>query len=560
MQEIHSKTYKHELGKSKERQLKKFNTLYQKRKDNQQKEINEQTTTTVDKSKWVINLSTYNITKDERELLENGMNFSVTPPALPTIDLIAKIETTLTAMTTEEADTIRADLSSIIRKAKPPKRNITRKQSISLKFLQQNENIIILPADKGRATVVLDKEDYIKKCNEHLTSGPYTKLKKDPTSSVVSKVTKKLIELRDNNLIKQQEYFKLKPTGTQPPRFYGLPKIHKDGIPMRPIVSYTGTPLYEISKYIANILRPYGKLKEQHIHSSKSFSTFICQQKIEPDEIMVSFDVTSLYTTIPIDQALLVIRDLLEHAQKLADRTLLSPKQILDLPDILLRTTYFKFNGDFYQQTDGAAMGGPTSAIVSEIYMQSLETTAITTADHPPKIWECHVDDVFSIVHKAYLQELLEHINNLHPQTQFTKEEESNSSLPFLDTLVQRNHDKSISVKIYRKPTHTNQYLKYTSHNPTSAKQSVITALFDRADKMFQTKRTKLKKNISFQLHYNKMAIQKNSSKEQLESTSEEKNSQESTQKKNLSIPKASTYLTSKDSASSLNEHLINTT
>ena len=152
---------------------------------------------------------------------------------------------------------------------------------------------------------------------------------------------------------------------------------------------------------------------------------------------MVSFDVTSLYTTIPIDQALLIIRDLLEHDQKLADRTLLSPKQILDLLDILLRTTYFKFNGDFYQQTDGAAMGGPTSAIVSEIYMQSLETTAITTADHPPKIWERHVDDVLSIVHKAYLQELPEHISNLNPQTQFTKEEESNSSLPFLNTLVQ---------------------------------------------------------------------------------------------------------------------------
>ena len=207
---------------------------------------------------------------------------------------------------------------------------LTHQQSISLKSLQQNENIIILPADKGRATVVLDKEDYIKKCNEHLTSGPYTKLKKDPTSSVVSKVTKKLIEVRDNNLIEQQKYFKLKPTGTQPPRFYGLPKIHKDGTPMQPIVSYTGTPLYEISKYIANILRPYGKLKEQHTNSSKSFSTFICQQKIEPDEIMVSFDVTSLYTAIPIDQALLIIRDLLEHDQKLADRTLL----------LLLRTTY----------------------------------------------------------------------------------------------------------------------------------------------------------------------------------------------------------------------------
>ena len=150
---------------------------------------------------------------------------------------------------------------------------------------------------------------------------------------------------------------------------------------------------------------------------------------------MVSFDVTSLYTIIPIDQALLIVRDLLEHDDKLADRTLLSSGQILDLLDILLRTTYFKFNGDFYQQTDGAATRGPTSAIVLEIYMQSLETTAITIADHPPKVWERHVYDVFSIVHKSYLQKLLEHINNLHPQTQFTKED--NSSLPFLDTLVQ---------------------------------------------------------------------------------------------------------------------------
>ena len=111
---------------------------------------------------------------------------------------------------------------------------------------------------------------------------------------------------------------------------------------------------------------------------------------------MVSFDVTSFYTVISNDQALFIIKDLLKH-DKLANRTLLSPRQIPDLPDILLRTSYFKFSGDFYQQTDGAAMGGPTSAIVSEIYMKSLETTATTTADHPRKVWERYVDDVFSI-------------------------------------------------------------------------------------------------------------------------------------------------------------------
>ena len=205
-------------------------------------------------------------------------------------------------------------------------------------------------------------------------------------------------------------------------------------------------------------------------------------------------------------------------------------------------------------------MGGPTSAIVSEIYMQSLETTAITTVDHLPKIWECHVDDVFSIVHKEHLQELLEHINNLHPQTQFTKEEESSCSLPFLDTLVQRKHDKSILVKIYRKPTHTNQYLKYTSHNPTSAKQSVITALFDRADNLVSNKKDKIEEK-----HLISAALQQNGyPKEFIQRTVRKhiRRKEHSRQhpEEELEHTKASTYLTSKDSVSSLNEYLINTT
>ena len=71
------------------------------------------------------------------------------------------------------------------------------------------------------------------------------------------------------------------------------------------------------------------------------------------------------------------------------------------------------------------------------------------------------------------------------------KKEEQDSILPFLDTLVQRNPDKTISVKVYRKPTHTNQYLNYTSHHSTSAKQSVITALFDRADNIVSGEKDK---------------------------------------------------------------------
>ena len=173
--------------------------------------------------------------------------------------------------------------------------------------------------------------------------------------------------------------------------------------------------------------------------------------------------------------------------------------------------------------------------------MQLLETTAITTVDHPPKVWERHVDDVFSIVRKAYLQELLDHIYNLHSQTQFTREEESNSTLPFPNTFVQRNYD--ISVKIYGKPTHTNQYLKYTSHNPTSAKQNVITALFDRADNVVSNDKDKIeeKHHILATLRknrYPKKFIQRtvkkhNKRKEQPRERPEE----EPKQTKNINLP-----------------------
>ena len=150
-------------------------------------------------------------------------------------------------------------------------------------------------------------------------------------------------------------------------------------------------------------------------------------------------------------------------------------------------------------------MGGPTSAIVSEICMQALEMTAITTADHPQKIWECHADDVFSVTHQIYLQELRHHINSLHPQTQFTKEEEKDSILPFPDTLVQRNPDKTIIVKVYRKPTHTNQYLNHKSNHSTFAKQSVITSLFDRADSIVSSETDKEEEKQHILVAYNKM-------------------------------------------------------
>ena len=113
------------------------------------------------------------------------MNYSLTPTTIPTVDLVAKIETVLAGRPTEEVETIRADLSSIISRTQAPEPNCIRNKIAALKSLQHNDNIIILQADKGIVTVILNKENYIRKYNEHLENGPYIKIKKDPTNSVV---------------------------------------------------------------------------------------------------------------------------------------------------------------------------------------------------------------------------------------------------------------------------------------------------------------------------------------------------------------------------------------
>ena len=171
----------------------------------------------------------------------------------------------------------------------------------------------------------------------------------------------------------------------------------------------------------------------------------------------------------------------MENDGTLSDRTPLSPKNVLDLLEFLVRTTFFIFNSAYYQQTEGVAMGGPPSSIIAEIYMHWTETTALTTTSHLPKVWQRYVDDVFSIIRKSNLHDFFQHINSLQPKTKFNMKTEQNSQLPFLDTLIQRNIDNTISVRVYRKPTHRDQYLKFTSHHLARAKNSVITSLFDRA-------------------------------------------------------------------------------
>ena len=125
-------------------------------------------------------------------------------------------------------------------------------------------------------------------------------------------------------------------------------------------------------------------------------------------------------------------------------------------------------------------MGGPASSTIAEIYMQAYEHTATTMALHPPKVWNWFVDDVYSILKRTHFENFFHHISTLHQNIKFTMEEENNGVLVFLHTLLKGNNGE-ISVLVYRKPTHTVQYLHYSFHHQTSCKESVVSLFSNRA-------------------------------------------------------------------------------
>ena len=284
-------------------------------------------------------------------------------------------------------------------------------------------------------------------------------------------------------------YKKLYPTGAVTPKFYGLPKIHKVGIPVRPIVSSRGSITYEVAKELAGILKPLVGSSPHHIKNTGDFIQQIKQVKLQADEIITSYDVSALFTSVPIEAATNIIQRRLELGQQLHLRTNMKVEHITSLLELCLKTTYFQFQGSFYEQINGAAMGSPISPIVANLFMEEFEVRAIQTAKNPPKMWKRYVDDTSVILSSANKEEFFHHINNIDPRIQFTSEESKpDGSIPFLDCLVTPQADDSIVITVYRKPTHTDMYLHWDSYHHLAAKYSVINTLRHRAKTVCTTK------------------------------------------------------------------------
>ena len=146
--------------------------------------------------KWVINLSSTSLTEGQQSVLTKGPNFSLTPKYIPNIDYITAVESMCGKLKEQEAMELRADINVLLRKAKVPKPNITRQESIALSQLRRNKDRVILTVDKGVVMVLMDREDYINRAKDLLVQPAYRAIPADPTNRIKAQLMTKLRRIK----------------------------------------------------------------------------------------------------------------------------------------------------------------------------------------------------------------------------------------------------------------------------------------------------------------------------------------------------------------------------
>ena len=281
-----------------------------------------------------------------------------------------------------------------------------------------------------------------------------------------------------------------------------MPKLHKDGIPMRPIVSCIQSPLNKLSKYLKDILTNIVHKSSSYIKDSWQFKEKIKNIILPNNYIIISLDVISLYTNVPIELALSIIRKKWNEIKKFTDIPL---DEFLTAIELTLKSTYFLYNDKCYKQIEGCAMGSSISSVIAQMVLEELESEVISKLPFQLPYFYRYVDDCITAVPKTKTTDTLNAFNAFHPKLKFTIEIEENNKINFLDMTLHHTNN-TIKTEWYTKKTWSGRYLNFYSQHHMSQKKSVVIGLADRAiklsDSLFQKKSIEKAKNILLKNSY----------------------------------------------------------
>ena len=256
---------------------------------------------------------------------------------------------------------------------------------------------------------------------------------------------------------------------------------------MRPILSATGTYNYALAKWLDEKLKPLST-NEYTISDVFNFAEEIQHFKLDENGFLVSYDVTALFTNVPLDETIHILADK-AFKDKWFNKTYnmnISKDDLIELLSVATKNQLFQFNGNLYEQVDGVAMGSPLGPLMANAFMCSVEEK-LARENKLPSFYKRYVYDTLALVHDhSEANDLLTRLNEAHSSIQFTMEVAINSRLPFIGTEIIKI-DGSLETRVSRKKTNKGLLLHYQSHVDSRHKRSLLRTMLDRAKRLSST-------------------------------------------------------------------------
>ena len=295
-----------------------------------------------------------------------------------------------------------------------------------------------------------------------------------------TKMNNDLRGLKNDSFIDEATYKSLYASGSQPGLLYGLPKTHKQDVPLRPILSAINTFNYKLAKFLVPLLCSITS-NQYTVKDSFSFAKEIANLSF-PNVTMASFDVKSLYTNIPLEETISICTSTLSKAPLHSLHVL--PHILHKLLSFATKDSLFMFNSHLYKQLDGIAMGSPLGPSLANAFLCFWEEKWLEECPDAfrPLYYRRYIDDTFILFKcPSHVPLFLDFLNSRHPSIEFTVDIERNHSLSFLDVTVTHDSSGKFSTSLYRKPTYTGLISLFSSFGPTFYKSNLISALVHRA-------------------------------------------------------------------------------
>ncbi|XP_068759489.1 uncharacterized protein [Montipora capricornis] len=427
-----------------------------------------------DVDEHINNMSSYRLSFFEKLVICRGLKFSL-PQKVAPAEIKANFEKAFWKLQPLIKDPVDKELASSTLRSiafnyikstspSPPKALVK-----ALNRLKKRDDIVVTKPDKGSG-IVMDKSEYLCLLSaasiDDTTKFSCVNDKRPNLHGRPPKHYHPLLQKEKDvhsilhRILPQEIATSLSPKSSRLAHLYGLPKTHKANLSMRAILSATGTYNFNLAKWLEEKLKPLS-VNEYTITDVIDFADEIHSSPMNEEDILVSYDVTALFTNVPFSETIDILVDKAFTNDWFNQRydLNLEKEELTQLLEVATTNQLFQFDGQLYEQTDGVAMGLPLGPLMANVFMCHLEDK-LARDGMVPSLYKRYVDDTLArMPNTDAAADFLATLNGLHLSLKFTMELLSENTIPFIGIEIIKMGQNLKPVFTESRPTPVYSYI-----------------------------------------------------------------------------------------------------